>query len=474
MSTSPPSALANAQPQMQVTMRGQRQLSLTRTWGYGVGDFGINLFFMSAMTYLMYFYTDVFGISAASAGGVIFVARVIDAVTDPLMGMAMDRTRSRWGPMRPYLLFGALPLGAFAVAVFTVPDFSATGKLVWAYAMYIGFGIAYTIVGLPYSSLTARMTDDYDERTTLSTVRMACAFSGGLLVSAGMPWLVGLADSEAQGYQQTMLLFAVVAIVLIWVSFGSAQETNSALELDKHNRAKQKASFGTLNFDPILKNPHLWVVIGVFCCGMLGFTLRSAATPYYFKYYVERPDLIGTYFLVTLSVMVVGLIGVPMLADKLGKTRALYIGAVVTLIGCLLLYLMPKESIFGIFASGSLVALGATPVAVLGWAMLPDTVEYAQLRHGVRADGLIYSTASFVQKLGKGVGGAVIGAMLTATGYVANTQQSPETINAIVGLMTWAPAAVLVPLVICAALYRLDETTHRDIVAQLQARARGA
>ncbi len=470
MSTSPPGAAAHTPSQAQASTQSLRQLSRARTWGYGLGDFGINLFFISSMTYLMYFYTDVFGISALAAGWVIFVARVIDAVTDPLMGMMMDRTRSRWGPMRPYLLFGAVPLGAFAVAVFTVPDFSATGKLVWAYVTYIGFGIAYTIVGLPYSSLTARMTDDYDERTTLSTVRMGCAFSGGLLVSAGMPWLVGLADSEARGYQQTMLLFAVIAIGLIWVSFASAEETHSAREFDKTNSAKQRAPVSELNFNPILKNPHLWVVIGIFCCGMLGFTLRSAATPYYFKYYVERPDLIGTYFLVTLSVMVIGLIGVPRLADKLGKTRALYIGAVITLVGCVLLYLMPKESIFGIFASGSLVALGATPVAVLGWAMLPDTVEYAQLRHGVRADGLIYSTASFVQKLGKGVGGAAIGAMLTASGYVANAQQSPETMSAIVGLMTWAPAAVLVPLVICAALYRLDEATHRDIVAQLQAR----
>jgi len=456
----------------QTSTAGTRQLSLGRTWGYGLGDFGINLFFMSAMTYLMYFYTDVFGISAAAAGGVIFVARIIDAVTDPLMGMVMDRTRSRWGPMRPYLLFGAIPLGAFAVAMFTVPDFSDSGKVVWAYVTYIGFGIAYTIVGLPYSSLTARMTDDYDERTTLSTVRMACAFTGGLLVSVGMPWLVGLANSEAQGYQQTMLLFSVIATVLIWVSFGSAKETHSALELDRSSSALKIRE--PLNLDPILKNPHLWVVIGIFCCGMLGFTLRSAATPYYFKYYVERPDLIGTYFLVTLSVMVIGLMGVPKLADKLGKTRSLYIGAVVTLLGCLLLYLMPKESIVGIFLSGSLVSLGATPVAVLGWAMLPDTVEYAQLRHGIRADGLIYSTASFVQKLGKGIGGAIIGVMLAASGYVANTEQSADTVNAIVGLMTWAPAAVLVPLVICAALHRLDEATHRDIVAQLQARAANA
>ena len=449
----------------QSAQRAERQLNRTRTWGYGLGDFGINLFFMSAMTYLMYFYTDVFGISAAAAGSVIFVARIVDAVTDPLMGMVMDRTQTRWGAMRPYLLFGAIPLAVLAVLMFTVPDLSENGKLIWAYATYIGFGIAFTVVGLPYSSLTARMTDDYDERTTLSTVRMACAFSGGLLVSVSMPGLVGLAETEAEGYQRTMMLFAVVATLLIWVAFAAAKETLVTLE-----QAPLKTVRTPLNLDPILRNPHLWVVIGIFCCGMLGFTLRSAATPYYFKYYVERPDLIGTYFLVTLGVMVIGLIAVPRLADWLGKSRSIYIGAAITLVGCVLLYLMPKDAIVGIFISGSLVSLGATPVAVLGWAMLPDTVEYAQLRHGVRADGLIYSTASFVQKLAKGIGGAMIGAMLALTGYVANVEQSADTINAIVGLMTWAPAAILLPLVVFAALHRLDEAMHRDIVAQLQAR----
>ena len=138
---------------------------------------------MSAMSYLMFFYTDVFGLTAAAASLLFLVARFIDAVTDPLMGYLVDRTRSRWGRMRPYLLFGAPPMALLLVLTFTVPPFGDTGKLIWAYVTYILFGIAYTVVGLPYASLTARLTQDYDERTRLSTIRMGCAFSGGLLVS---------------------------------------------------------------------------------------------------------------------------------------------------------------------------------------------------------------------------------------------------------------------------------------------------
>ena len=125
-----------------------RALSLPRTWGYGLGDFGINLYFITALTYLTYFYTDVFGLAASAVFWLLVVARLIDAFTDPVMGMVIDRTRSRWGPMRPYLLFGAVPMGLLLVLVFTVPDFGDTGKLVWAYVTYILFGIAFTVVGL--------------------------------------------------------------------------------------------------------------------------------------------------------------------------------------------------------------------------------------------------------------------------------------------------------------------------------------
>ena len=453
-----------------------RALSLPRTWGYGLGDFGINLYFITALTYLTYFYTDVFGLAASAVFWLLVVARLIDAFTDPVMGMVIDRTRSRWGAMRPYLLFGAVPMGLLLVLVFTVPDFGDTGKLVWAYVTYILFGIAFTVVGLPYSSLTAQLTQDYDERTTLSTVRMACAFSGGLVVSVSTLWLVGLADNEADGFRNTMVLYAVVATLLLWAAFVASGTSNTGQPSDtSHTSTTQPtttslASLKAIDLRPVTQNGHLWVVIGIFCCGMLGFTVRSAATPYYFKYYVERPDLIPQYFLVTLGVMVLGLAAVPKIADRLGKTRALYVGAAVSFLGCGLLYLQPPDSIVGIFVAGGVISLGATPVAVLGWAMLPDTVEYAEWRHGVRADGLIYSTASFVQKLAKAAGGAAVTGMLAAYGYVANTVQDDATVDSIVGLMTWVPALMVVPLIGFALMHKLDEATHRKLVRELAER----
>ena len=277
------------------------RLTSSERVGYGIADFGINLYFISTMTYLLYFYTDVFGLSAAAAAGVMGVARLVDAVTDPIMGGIAERTRSRWGRLRPYLLFGALPLAALAVLTFTVPGLDTLGKLWWAYITYTAFGIAYTVVSIPYSALTASLTSNHEERTVLSTIRMACAFGGGLVVS-GITWdLVGWFDSEAEGYRWSMLLYALAATALLWVTFAMTRERIQP-------PAEQKLKIAD-SARAVLFNPPLIVVIVMFTGGMLSFTVRQAVAPYFFKYNLERPDLVGTWFQVTLSIMFLGLLG---------------------------------------------------------------------------------------------------------------------------------------------------------------------
>ncbi|MCZ6656135.1 MAG: MFS transporter [Gammaproteobacteria bacterium] len=436
------------------------KLSNNQRVGYGVADFGINLYFISAMTYLLYFYTDVYGISAAAAAGVMLVARFIDAVTDPLMGVLAERTQSRWGRLRPYMLFGAIPLGVFAVMIFSSPDLDADGKLWWAYLTYIGFGIAFTVVSIPYSALTASLTADHHERTVLSTVRMACAFGGGYVISAGMPALVGLFDSEAQGYQWSMVLFAVIATLLMWVT---VWQTRERIQPPK----TQKLAL-TDSLKAVFLNPPLLIVMVLFTCGMLSFTIRQAAAIYYFKYNLQRPDLIDTWFAITMPIMFVGLIFTPRLADRYGKSGGIMIGAIVTIFAAIGMYFTPYSNIEMIFVWGGLLALGGTPIAVLGWAMLPDTVEYAQWRLGVRADGAIFAMSSFFQKLAKTIGGAGMAGALAWSGYVANVDQSAASLAAIHNLMTLAPAGIMVIMILAARMYRLDGPTHARIVAELE------
>jgi sugar (glycoside-pentoside-hexuronide) transporter len=418
------------------------------------------------MTYLLYFYTDVLQISAAAAAGVMFVARLVDAVTDPMMGAIAERTRTRWGRLRPHILFGAIPMGVVAVLTFTVPPFGDTGKVWWAYITYIAFGIAYTVITIPYSALSASLTADHHERTILSTVRMAFAFAGGLVISSGMPKLVGTFADEAAGYQITMVVFALVATALLWLTVWQTAERVTP-------PASQRLSLRD-SLSAVIHNPPLVVVMVMFTCGMLSFTIRQAVAAYYFKYNLGRPDLIGDWFLVTMPIMFVGLIFTPMLARRFGKSGGILIGAIVTIFCGIGMYFTPYEEIELIFMWGALMALGGTPIAVLGWAMLPDTVEYAQWRLGVRADGAIFSVSSFFQKLAKTLGGAGVAAALASVGYMANTDQSATSLATIHNMMTLAPVAIMLVLIIAAMNYRLDGHTHTRIVAELRSREEAA
>ncbi|MGI9328983.1 MAG: MFS transporter, partial [Pseudomonadales bacterium] len=315
--------------------RSSVRLGAVERIGYGVGDFGINLYFISAMTFLLYFYTDVLGLTPAAAGGVLLVARLVDAVTDPIMGLLAERTRTRFGRMRPYIFLGAVPLGVIAVLTFTVPDLDDRGKLIWAYVTYTAFGIAYTVVTIPYSTMTAVLTTDHHERTLLSTVRMACAFAGGFVVSVLMLKLVGWFETPAQGFQGVMIGFAVIATGCLCLTAASTKE-RIAPPPTQHLSVVD-------SMRAVFINPPLLVVMVLFTCGMLAFTIRQTVAVYYFEYYLGRGDLIGTFFMVTLSVMLVGLIGVPKLAARLGKGGSIVAGGLLTILGCIGMYYTPQD-----------------------------------------------------------------------------------------------------------------------------------
>ena len=434
--------------------------------GYAIGDLGINLYFISSMTFLLYFYTDVLKISPVAAAGVLLVARVVDAITDPMMGAIAERTNTRWGRLRPYLLWGAIPLGAITVLTFTVPDLDETGRVLWAYATYVLFGMLYTVVTIPYSALTASLTDDYQERTKLSTWRMGCAFLGAGVVTVAVPELVPLFATQADGYQAVMVLFAVIASLLLTITFFSTEEVIKP--------PPQQQLGWRDSLQAVFANGPLMIVIALFTIGMLSFTVRQTIAVYYFTYNIGRPDLLSTFFGLGLIVMLIGLPAVPALALRFGKEGAIKLGSLFSITACIGFYLTPADDHFWTIVWGCLVALGGAPLAVLGWAMIPDTVEYAQWKHGKRADGAVYSSASFFQKLAKAIGGAGVALALGAVGYVANTEQTPEALEAIKQMLTLVPAALMTMALVLARFYTLDSELHGRIRAELQARAREA
>lgn len=432
-------------------------------FAYALGDFGINLYFMSTLSFLLFFYTEVFGLSAGVAAGVFLVARLVDAVTDPLMGYIADRTSSRSGRFRPYILYGAIPLALIAVATFTVPDLNMTGKIIWAYLTYTLFGVLYTVVTIPYASLTAAITNDSQERSTISTLRMAGAFSGGWIVSVAMLWFVDYFGGGQAGFQLTMIVFSVIATAMLWITFFGTREIVPVNVEAESPQVREIAQ-------ALVKNPPLWIVIVLFVLGMLAFTFRATATPYYFTYNMERPDLIGLFFGVTLGVMIIGLIAIPYLSDRFGKAGAVRVGSLIAIVGAVGFYFNDPSNVVMVFVWGSLLALGGAPIAVLGWAMIPDTVEYAQWRAHVRADGVIFSTASFFQKVGKAVGGAAVAALLGIFGYVANQPQTESALFGILFAMAIVPLLANILLFGVSLLYRLSARRHAALVKRIESR----
>lgn len=441
---------------------GTKKLGVGTYVGYGVGDLAVNLFFQSAILYLLIFYTDVVGISPAVAASIFLVARVVDAVTDPLMGVIADKTRTRWGKFRPYLIYGSVPLSLMAVATFSAPFADDTNKILFAYATYIVFGIAYTVVSIPYSGLTAVITDDAQERTMLSAYRMAFALGGGLIVGVATLPLVDAFGGGAQGYQMTLGVYGILAILFLLVTFATTRERVT-------NVAPQTPRLVDC-FTVLAHNPPLWLITTAFFMGMLAFIIRSTAIIYYFEYNLGQKDLFPVFMLSILVGQLAGIVATPMVAKRVGKKNTYIWGALGGMVTGIFLFLTPYDAIAAIFAISILGSFFFAFPTVMGWSMLPDTIEYAEWKKGIRADGAIYAVSSFFQKMAMAVGGAWAAMILSVTGYIANQPQNAEALEGILLMISLVPVGIMVIGIIAIWFYQLDDETHATIRGELDER----
>lgn len=318
------------------------KISLAEKLGYGLGDSGFNFYWIIIGSYLLYFYTDIFGLAPATAGVMFLVTKIVDACTDPLMGAIADRTRSRWGKFRPYLLFGALPMAAAAVLTMSTPELDASGKTVWAYATYSLMMLCYTILSTPYSSLSGVLTADTQERNSIFSIRFFFAYFTGIIVGAFTPDLAdyfGQGD-PAKGWRSTMMLYSGVATLCFWVTFASTRE--------RVQQVQPQRSHPLTDISDLLKNPA-WVVLFILAMIiMITLTLRGSSAAYYFKYFVERPDLMGMYIGVQMMAYCIGAASTPLLTARMDKARLLIV--LMSIVGVLSLAFtfIPKPSVKGV------------------------------------------------------------------------------------------------------------------------------
>ena len=442
----------------------RQRLRLREKIGYGFGDFGFNLYWANISAFLLLFYTDVMGLAAAAVGTMMLVTKLFDAVTDPLMGALADRTRSRWGRFRPYMLFGALPLAFTGVLTWTVPDLSDGGKLVWAYVTFSLMMLAYTVLSMPYSALSGVMTSDSQQRTTLVSFRFIAAFAGTTVVNALTLKLVGVlgGGNEPLGWQLTFGLYGVVASIAFLTAFATTRERIQPPP-QQRNQVRQDIA------DLLHNRP--WLVLFVLTLViMVTIVMRSGSLVYYLKYYVERPELTWLFLTCYSVALAVGAALTPVLTRFMDKRAAmiwLMLGVGVVSCG---MYFVPSDQIWTMLALNTLVGLLLGPKSPLAFSMYADCADYTEWKTGRRATAMTFAAATFSQKLGGAVASATIAWVLAGMGYVANQAQSDASQLGIILLLTVIPGVVALLAGWVMRAYPLDDATLVQLQAELDAR----
>jgi Na+/melibiose symporter-like transporter len=484
-----------------------QKLSFLEKAGYSLGDGAANFVFQTMILFQLNFYTDTMGIVAAVAGSLLLVGRLWDAFFDPLMGLTADRTNTRWGKFRPWVLWTALPWGVVMVIAYTTPNFSAAGKIVYACVTNIMLMTLYSANNTPYSALTGVMTGDVNERTSLSSYRFVAAMIAQLLVGGFTLPLVakfGRGDN-AKGWQMTMTLWASVCVVLFLITFLTTRER---IQPDPKQKSDARQDFKTL----FATGP--WVAMFILTLAHFSvLAMRGGTLSYYFQYYVNHDrlydllanvglanhsgqglwwHLLNTFGLVvdpkganvasvgfslfnmsSQFVTVIGVLCSTYLSMKLGKKAVAITGFSLTTIFMALFALLPRDAVGSIFLLEYVRALCYAPTIPLIWSMYADVVDYSEWKTGRRITGVIYATIIFGLKAGLSLGGAMAGWLLSGFGYQANAAQSASALTGIRLTISLFPTGLFVVVIICLISYQIGRKLNIQIQDELAERRKG-
>ena len=436
-------------------------------FGYGLGDFACNLIWQVISLYLLYFYTDVMKLSAIDIAAMFVVCRFIDAITDVLVGFAIDKTHSRWGKSRPWFLFGAFPFALAAFLAFSVPDISPDGKLAYAYATYIFLSFMYTVVNIPLASILPALTSDMHERTVLATWRKFLAFLGATIVSATafkLVEMIGQGD-EVLGFRVVMGIFGLVGCLCFLLTFALVRETNLQ-ETEKSATLKETVAS--------LAHNTPWKLFALNILFMwTGFFIQSSALVYYYKYYVGSTEMASVVATIMSLVPMVANLTVPFLAKRLGKRNLYSISAAVQFFG-LVIIMLADLSTNGILAGAFISAAGYGVKESIYFSMQADPVDYGEWKTGVQAAGTLSSVNGFLGKVSQALAGGLSGVLLAWGSYDASAAvQTADSLLAIKAMYLYLPMALLICSIIIMSFYRLDQQ-FPQIQAELEERRRNA
>ena len=435
---------------------------------YGLGDAGFNFYSTNIATFLMIFYTDVFGLTAVAAGSVLSLVKMITVVTPPIIGSIADRTETRFGKFRPYMLWLALPLAVTGVLAFSTPDLSSGGKLAYAYVTYLLLITCYTAMNIPYNALSGVMSSDPQQRTSINSVRFIMAFGGSTLVTAASPFLVKWLGNgnERSGWGLTMAVWGVAACGFFFLTFFNTRERVLPPPAQQTNAGQ--------DIKDLLKSLPWLVLFFMSLTIMITATLRGSVANYYLKYYVQRPELIAAFVPAYMAAAAVGASLAPLLTRHFDRKLLLILLMSATGVFSCGFYFIPKDQIGWMFALQIAIGLTLGPKAPLTFAMYADTADYNEWRNGRRATAMTFAAATFSGKLGIAVASLLTGLVLGGVGYVANTLQTEKSQTGILLLISFVPAAFAFIAALGMILYKLDSGMMTQIRTDLAARQKAS
>ena len=457
---------------------------LSEKIGYGLGDFASSMFWKIFSFYLPIFYSDVFGLGTAHAATLLLVTRLYDAVSDPVMGIIADRTETRWGKYRPYLLWMALPFALIGVLSFYVPDASYSFKHVYAYVVYLLMMTAYTAVNVPYGAMLGVMTDDSREKSVFSSFRMFFAYIGSFL-AMGIFWvfeksiigktnadgnvIAGVGDADPSAWLTVVGIIAALCAILFVLAFVFTRE---------HVRVEKKAAGGDSirnDLKALVTNGPWWLLLGAAIGQLLCGSIRGGAAAYYFANIMGIHVFLtaGLYLLIGQAGEMAGVLFAVPLSERIGKRNAFIATMVLVVILSCCIWWIPATTggAWMLLVLQVLISMSFGIAAPLTWSMFADVADYSELHNGSASTGLIFSSSSMAQKFGGAIGGFLLLFLLGVFGYDANlASQAPETLSAIRAMLSFVPAAGGVVSIVFLCLYPLTTPRMKEIQAQLRAR----
>ena len=441
-----------------------QKLTLKTRLGYGIGDIAICLYWSGVGLYLLYFYTDVVGISPSLAGLIYGIGMLWDAVTDPFMGYVAERTRTKWGVYRPYLLFGNVPLALSFVLLFWVPPFE--GAMLFSFLLLTNLlhRTCFTIVSVPFSSLTPRITSDSQERTNLTGFRMLGAQTGtNLMALLAFPiifWVGG--DDESSGFLVLGAIAGITALAIHAVTFMTVKEPENDLGIERVGGSLAEAA------QAVAKNGPFWLVFSATLIVGITTIFFGNNLIYYTKYALNLHEYQGT---ILFTSGIIAFLSIPIwwaISNRIGKKLTWLLSSSITLIALVSFYLYPISQLNELLVLVGFIGFGSGAGGILFWSMLPDTIEYGEVHTGVRSESSLYGFMTFAQKGSIAFAIIILGLVLDAIGFQANEIQTESTIADMKAIMTLIPIVGIASSLVIIYFYPIDAKMHKELLKQLK------